>query len=54
MIGQPAVPKELRQHCQRTGSECLVDERFLPIQGFNGGTTRQRVLTRSCVNDLWE
>ena len=54
MISQPAVPKQLRQHGQRTRSQRLVDERLLPIQGFNGRATRQRVFARLCVNDLRE
>ena len=54
MMGQFAVPKELRQHRQRTGSERLVDERLLPVQGFNRRTTRQRVFARFCVDDFWK
>ena len=34
-MGQLSVPEKLRQHRQRTGSECLVDERLLPVEGFN-------------------
>jgi hypothetical protein len=46
MMGQFAVPKELRQHGQRTRSQRLVDERLLPVQGFKRRTTRLRVLAR--------
>ena len=53
-MGQFAIPEELRQHCQRTGSKSLVDERLLPVQGFNRRTTWQRVLARFCVDDLGE
>ena len=43
MVGELAVPKQLRDHGQRTRSQRLVDEGLLPVQGFNGRATRQRV-----------
>jgi hypothetical protein len=53
VMGQLSIPEQLRQHGQSTRGQRLVDERFLPIQGFNRRTTRQRIFARFCVNDLW-
>src|SRR5580658_9211052 len=52
VMGQLSIPEQLRQHGQSTRGQRLVDERFLPIQGFNRRTTRQRIFARFCVNDL--
>ncbi len=55
MMGQfAAVAKELRQHGQRTRSESLVDERFLPIQGFNRRATRQRIASPASASTISE
>src|SRR5580658_4876476 len=53
VMGQLSMPEQLRQHGQSTRSQRLVDERLLPIQGFNRRTTRQGVLAGFCVDDLW-
>ena len=52
MMGQLAVPEELRQHGQRAGSKRLVDERLLPVEGFDRRTAWQGVLAGFCVDDL--
>jgi len=40
-MGQLSVPEKLRQHRKCSGSERLVDERLLPVQGFDGRTAWQ-------------
>ena len=52
-MGELAVPEESRQHGQRARGKSLVDERLLPVQGFDGRTTWQRVFASFCVDDLW-
>lgn len=49
---QTAMPKEPRKESQRVRAQGLIHERFLPLKGFHGAATRQRVLFEACVRDL--
>jgi len=51
-MGERAVAKEPRQHCQRAGSEHLIDERLLPFECLCRAATGQRVLARLSIHDL--
>src|SRR5580704_2848856 len=54
VMGELSVPEELRQHRQRAGSDRLVDERLLPVEGFHCRTTRQWVLSPIRGSDFRE
>ena len=51
-MSQLAVAEELRQHGQRAGGERLINEGFLPVEGFDGRTTRQRIFACLHIRDL--
>ena len=52
MMAQPAVTEESRQHGQCARRERLVDERLLPFERLDGGTTRQRVFAGRRAGNL--
>jgi hypothetical protein len=52
MMSEPAIPEQLRQHSKGTGRECLIDERFLPIDGLNRRAARQGVFSDVGIDDL--
>ena len=52
MVAQPAIPKQLRQRGEGTGRECLIDERFLPVEGLNRRAARQGVFPDVGIDDL--
>ena len=54
MMAESAVPEESRQHGQGARRERLIDERFLPFEGLNSGTTGQRVFAGCNVGNLWK
>src|SRR5580698_3350556 len=52
VVVQLSIAKEPRQHGQCARRQGLVDEGLLPIESFDGGAARQRVLTGYRVDDL--
>jgi hypothetical protein len=49
MMDEPAVPEESRQHGQGACRERLIDEWFLPLEGFNCRTAGQRIFAHGCI-----
>src|SRR5579863_5698388 len=52
MMDEPAVPEESRQHGQGARRERLVDERLLPFERLDRGTTRQWVFAGYGIGNL--
>lgn len=52
MMAESAVPEESRQHGQSARRECLVDERLLPLQRLDGGTTGQRIFASRGIGNF--
>jgi len=44
MVAQLSIVKESGEHRKGAHGERLIDEWFLPLKRFRGGTTGQRIL----------
>jgi hypothetical protein len=52
MMDEPAVTEKSRQHSQCARRESLVDERLLPFERLDRGTTGQRVFAGCGIRNL--
>jgi hypothetical protein len=52
MMRDPSITNELRQHGEGTGSQSLVDERFLSRKSLYGGAAGQLIFAGGCVDNF--